>query len=80
MTFGERLKALREKAGLSQLQLAEKSGIAQRSISHYENGVTPGWNTIVALADALGVPTDAFRGGLGDGRAAVRDAEAVAAV
>lgn len=36
--FSERLKALREKAGLNQSQLAEKLGVSRGSISFYENG------------------------------------------
>lgn len=38
MTFGEKLRAMREKKGLSQVKLAEKSGIPQVAISHYELG------------------------------------------
>lgn len=33
-----RLKATREERGLSQAQLAEKSGVSVRMIQHYEQG------------------------------------------
>lgn len=34
-----KLKKMRESRGLSQLQLAEKSGIQVRTLQHYEQGV-----------------------------------------
>lgn len=34
-----KLKAMREKAGLSQSQLAKATGIHYRSLQHYEQGV-----------------------------------------
>jgi transcriptional regulator with XRE-family HTH domain len=37
-TFGERLKAHREAAGLSQPQLAERSGVPVGTIRDYEQG------------------------------------------
>ncbi len=39
MTFGERLKAARERANLTQSKLAELSGISLRTIINWENGV-----------------------------------------
>ena len=54
--FGERLHALREAAGLSQAQLADKLGIAQRSYSQWERRpVALRHEQLVALADALGI-------------------------
>lgn len=54
--FGERLNALREAAGLSQAQLAEKLGIAQRSYSQWERRpVALRHDQLVALAAALEV-------------------------
>lgn len=51
------LKKVRESAGLSQAQLAEKSGISKRSLQGYEIGHRniDGANleTIVTLAEAL---------------------------
>lgn len=37
MTIGEIIKKERDRCGLTQEQLSEKSGISSRSISHYEN-------------------------------------------
>ena len=39
MTFGEKLKAARERANLTQTMLAESSGISLRTIQNWENGV-----------------------------------------
>ncbi|WP_317472102.1 helix-turn-helix transcriptional regulator, partial [Cronobacter sakazakii] len=54
-TLAERLKKAREKAGLSQLQLAEQVGLTQQSIAKIENGVTEQPRKIKQLALALGV-------------------------
>ncbi len=37
-TLAERLKIGREKAGMSQAQLAEKIGLSQQSVAKIENG------------------------------------------
>lgn len=51
------LKKLRNKSGLSQSQLAEKSGVNVRMIQHYEQGQKPINNaeamTVYKLAQAL---------------------------
>ena len=54
---GERLKTLREKAGLSQAALAEKCGWASQSrVGNYEKGVRKiNADDAAILADALGV-------------------------
>jgi transcriptional regulator with XRE-family HTH domain len=60
--FGPRLKALREKAGLSGAQLAEKAGTSRQQVHQLERGdYRPSWDMVQALAAALGVPTDTFR-------------------
>ena len=54
--FGERLHALREAAGLSQAQVAEKLGLAQRSYSQWERrSVALRHDQLEALARALGI-------------------------
>jgi DNA-binding XRE family transcriptional regulator len=54
-----RLTALRLKAGLTQVELADLSGIAQPHISRLENGhTTPEIGTLQRLADVLGVPVE----------------------
>ena len=59
--FAARLKELREKAGLTQKQLADAAGLSQRAVSHWEQRVRePAWSNVVALAEALGVDCTAF--------------------
>lgn len=54
--FGERLHDLREAAGLSQAQVADKLGMAQRTYSHWERrAVALRHDQLAALADALGI-------------------------
>jgi transcriptional regulator with XRE-family HTH domain len=54
--FGERLHALRERAGLSQGQLADKLGIAQRTYSQWERRpVALRHDQLEAVAEALGL-------------------------
>ena len=52
------LKQIREKTGLSQSGLAEKSGVSVRMIQYYEQGAKDinkaAVLTVVKLADALG--------------------------
>ena len=64
MTRGEIMRKWREKRGLSQLELAELSGIHQVTISALEIGRNSGGNldTIELLADALGLSIDAYVG------------------
>jgi putative transcriptional regulator len=55
------LRALREKAGLTQGQLAELVGVSRKTINTVENGIfVP--STVVALkiAKALGQPVEAL--------------------
>lgn len=51
-----KLKALRKRAGLTQEELCEKSGIAVRSVSSWENGeVDPSLESLGKLACGLGM-------------------------
>lgn len=55
--FATRLKELRTVSGISQEQLAEKLGVAVKTVSYWENGhnaIT--FNKIPNIAKALGVP------------------------
>jgi transcriptional regulator with XRE-family HTH domain len=55
------LRQLRESAGLSQAQLAEVAGLHRFGVAKIERGErTPGWDTVLALCKALGVPCTAF--------------------
>src|SRR5215210_6052730 len=66
---GKRLRAIREAAGLNQIQLAAASGLTHEAISNLETGKhSPYAATVRALAQALGVAPEHFirhkRGGL----------------
>ncbi len=57
--FGARLRAARDRRGMTQAQLAEAIGAYPSQISNYENGEkVPEGETMVALADALDVSLD----------------------
>lgn len=54
MKFNERLKKMREEKGLTQVQLADLSGISSRMIQKYECGVSrPRYDAAEKLANAL---------------------------
>lgn len=54
--FGQRLRELRESAGWTQVQLAERAGLHPQGIVKLERGERePSFATALALADALGV-------------------------
>ena len=59
--FGETLGACRRSAGLSQQELAERSGLSIRAISNLERGRArrPHPGTVRRLAEALGLSGDA---------------------
>ena len=52
-TLAERLKIGREKAGMSQAQLAEKIGLSQQSVAKIENGETLQPRKIKEIAKVL---------------------------
>lgn len=55
-TLGERLRLAREKVGLKQTQVKERSNINNKTLSGYENDVSePDTNTLVTLAELYGV-------------------------
>ena len=59
--FGQRLHELREAAGLSQQQLADKLGMSQRAYSHWERrpvALRP--DQLQSLASALSLPVEAL--------------------
>lgn len=59
MTFGQRLRFLREQRGLKQIELAEKIGLRNHTISNYERGErAPSPESLEALANFFGVTTD----------------------
>lgn len=55
--IGERLRAARREAGLTQLQLGERVGRDHRTIHRWEYAMRiPDLSDLLLLADALGVP------------------------
>lgn len=59
--FPDRLRELREAAGLTQRQLADQIGVKREAVARWEKGGNePGWTYILALADALKVDCLAF--------------------
>ncbi|MGH2634816.1 MAG: helix-turn-helix domain-containing protein [Actinomycetota bacterium] len=70
-TFGQRLRETRIKAGFSQSDLEEISGIPKARLSRYENGhVAPSIQTLERLARALRVSEASL---LGDDRALMEE-------
>ncbi len=59
--FAIKLKSLREAAGLTQRQLAERAGLHLGAIFKIEQGGRePAWATVQALVRALGVSCEEF--------------------
>jgi transcriptional regulator with XRE-family HTH domain len=59
--FGPRLRELREAAGLTQGQLAERAALHPQAIVKLERGERePAWATVLVLVKALGVSCEAF--------------------
>jgi transcriptional regulator with XRE-family HTH domain len=55
--FGQRLKALRQQAGLTQEQLAEAADISVDFLSLVERGINaPSFENLERLAKVLGIP------------------------
>lgn len=65
--LARRLRALRERAGWTQMQLAERAGIAQTVISRMEGGpnLSPRLSTLRKLAEALSVSVSDLTGANG---------------
>src|ERR1700730_9421520 len=62
-TFSKRLNAARRMCGLSQSDLASKTGLKQVAISLFETGRrAPSFGNLKRLADALEVTTDYLMG------------------
>jgi transcriptional regulator with XRE-family HTH domain len=73
MGFGERLRKLRERAGLSQSGLAGRASLPLRSVQNWEQGHrTPRMDALLSLARGLGAPVEAL---LSDGASAAPAAE-----
>ena len=56
MTTGERIRAARKNANMTQAELAQKLGISYVGVSQWENGLRqPKYETLKKIADAIGV-------------------------
>ena len=59
--FGTRLKELRQRASMSQEDVARAAGVSLSAITKIEgNKVEPSWPTVRAIAKALGVSVAEF--------------------
>lgn len=57
ITVGKNIRRFRKEAGLTQKQLAEKTGIAEITIRQYESGkYKPKIDKLIKIADALNIP------------------------
>jgi transcriptional regulator with XRE-family HTH domain len=63
-TLGKRIKALREKAGVSQQTIAVAAGLSVSMVAQMEQGKKedPRLSTLSAIADALAVSLDELAG------------------
>jgi len=62
-SFADRLRATRKARGLSQADLAERTGLQPSAVSHFEMGRrVPSSSNLRKLADALSVTTDFLLG------------------
>ena len=63
MEFGERLKTLRLRDGLTQNEIAKKLNISQQSYARWENGkITPSLDKLTQIATTFRVSTDYLTG------------------
>jgi len=54
--IGEKIRTMRRQKGFTQLALAEKSGVAQSTLSYIEKGAkTPRFETLQALCSAMDI-------------------------
>ena len=61
--FGEHIAACRERAGLTQTQLAEKLSVRQSSVAFWERGDKPPRGEVLPkLAESLGISSDELLG------------------
>ena len=63
MKFGEKVRELRKKCGMTQAELAKKAGLGLKTITNYEGGSTYPQNREVyaTLAEILGCEADYLR-------------------
>ena len=63
MTFGEKLRALRQGSNLTQQQLGELIGVAKSVVSYYEQGDRcPSQDVLIKIASTVHTSTDDLLG------------------
>ena len=63
LTFGDKVRALREATGMTQRDLAERMATTIRSVSRLETGMQePTWPVVQTLCDIFSVSCQEFRG------------------
>ena len=68
MTLREKLIVLRDRAGLSQMELADRLGVSRQAVSRWESGdTTPTMDKLKSLAKIYGVSLDWLFGDTADG-------------
>lgn len=81
MTMGQRLLALRTRAGLSQEALAERLGVSRQSISKWEtDGSIPDLDNLVRLSGIFGVTLDDLVKGSAEDQRMLRENQATASL
>jgi transcriptional regulator with XRE-family HTH domain len=55
VSLGDRIRAAREAAGLSQEELAQRTGVSQRTLGNWERGVSSPRSRLGSLERVLGV-------------------------
>lgn len=60
--FSEKMRILRDEAGLKQKETAEKIGIAYRTYQNLEDGKKPSYDTLLRIADTFHVSVDWLMG------------------
>lgn len=63
VAIGAQVRVWRKRRRLSQIQLAERAGITQSTLSNYENGKRePSIGTLIRIAEELDVSLDVLAG------------------
>lgn len=74
--YAKRLKEARTRARLTQLQVMKHTGINNKTLSGYENGVSePDFTTLKELCDLFDVTTDWVLGNTNNPNSSLTDAE-----
>jgi len=56
LSIGGTIRAARQRAGITQQALAERAGLALKTLSRIENGEDMNLSTLTAIAAALDIP------------------------